>query len=337
MAVQKNNVALPVNKRPMNSLSKPSSQNRASKIPKSLTKTGISTQMNGGTILKPKSKSSVGDSSNNTKLTTKSVHMSINLACQSGLTSKCSIRMSKQCLNKIEARSPTISSPFCFRSEERAAKRKEVTLETVIFSVLLSYLQLCIVLIVWIWYIVFVCYAKFFKKLEEEKNNQKTHTTQVKSKVPFGKIRKLSSSVAVETVSQLHRRPSVSAESSKPTIPKSNQSTTPSVNRLPRRKANENSSPNIQLWTRKNAMFLTSIHCAILTSDYQIRGNQRSFYWPPLYFSSVNHKCTYELFQFWTFRWHNRDRIHNFGIIFGRYVHYWEWVSMNVKLSQNNS
>ncbi|WCJ38654.1 TPX2 (targeting protein for Xklp2) protein family [Euphorbia peplus] len=269
VALQKNTAPLPINKRQMSSLSKSSNQSRASKIPKSSTKMTSSTQINVGTNFKPKSKSSTGDLLNNKKVTSKSVHMSINLSCHSGLTSKSSVRMSKeystapknssrasihvtskllpsmncqsddkryrtlvsksvsgstiaggilQALsgdrtksNGSKARSPIISSPFSFRSEERAAKRKE-----------------------------------FFQKLEE-KNVSKTHT-QVKSKVPLTRPRspklgrKPSSNVVRETSSQLPQRPPVNPER---IIPKSKQSTTRSVTSLPKKKALENASPNI--------------------------------------------------------------------------------------------
>lgn len=60
--------------------------------------------------------------------------------------------------------------------------------------------------------------------------------------------RKPSSSMIQELNSQVPRRPSVNAESSKRVVQKGNQSTTRSVTLLPKKKAHENASPNIQRW-----------------------------------------------------------------------------------------
>ncbi|KAF2292825.1 hypothetical protein GH714_029209 [Hevea brasiliensis] len=96
-----------------------------------------------------------------------------------------------------KARSPIISSPFSFRSEERAAKL----------------LLICC----------FHLLCQFFQKLEEKNNAkeaEKTHL-QVKSKIPLTRPRspklgrKPSSNMVQETNFQVPRRPSVNAESSK--------------------------------------------------------------------------------------------------------------------------
>ncbi|OAY34404.1 protein WVD2-like 7 [Manihot esculenta] len=277
---EKLNLALPNNKRQINSLSK-SSQSRASKIPKSSSKQASSTRMQGGTNVNANGYESVGDLIDKRRSTPKSVHMSINLAPRFGETNKSSVRMlkesstttqnptrasvygisklfpsvnrqsddrrSRSLFNKSvsggkiaggilqalsgdrlksssasggsKARSPIISSPFSFRSEERAAKRKE-----------------------------------FFQKLEEKNNAKEMEKTQsqVKSKIPPARPqspklgRKPCSNVVQKTNIQLHRRPSVNGESSKHIIPKGNQSTTRSVTMLRKKKEHENVSPNIQ-------------------------------------------------------------------------------------------
>ncbi|KAH8495429.1 hypothetical protein H0E87_018560 [Populus deltoides] len=76
--------------------------------------------------------------------------------------------------------------------------------------------------------------------------------SSVEEKIPLTRPRspklgrKSTPNAAREASLQLHQRPSVNAETSKPFIQKSNHSSTCSVNLLPKKKARENASPNIQ-------------------------------------------------------------------------------------------
>uniref|UniRef100_A0A6M2EI71 TPX2 C-terminal domain-containing protein n=1 Tax=Populus davidiana TaxID=266767 RepID=A0A6M2EI71_9ROSI len=156
-----------------------------------------------------------------------------------------------------KSRPPLISSPFSFRSEERVAKRKEF------FQKLgeknnakedtekkhlharpkekaehdLKKLRQS---------------AVFRGKPSDDLHRGLHSPYNSMKKIPLTrprspKLGRKSTPNAVREASlQLHQRPSVNVETSKPFIQKSNHSSTCSVSLLPKKKARENASPNIQ-------------------------------------------------------------------------------------------
>ncbi|CAK7332425.1 unnamed protein product [Dovyalis caffra] len=72
--------------------------------------------------------------------------------------------------------------------------------------------------------------------------------------------RKSTPNVTREASLQLHQRPSVNAENSKAVIQKSNHSSTRSVTLLPKKKAHENASPNIQRFGNRIEGLVRSFH-----------------------------------------------------------------------------
>ncbi|XP_011042331.1 PREDICTED: uncharacterized protein LOC105138040 [Populus euphratica] len=156
-----------------------------------------------------------------------------------------------------KSRPPLISSPFSFRSEERVAKRKEffqklgeknnAKVDTEKKHLLarpkekaehdLKKLRQS---------------AVFRGKPSDDLHRGLHSPYNSMTKIPLTRPRspklgrKSTPNAVLEASLQLHRRPSVNAETSKPFIQKSNHSSSCSVNLLPKKKARENASPNIQ-------------------------------------------------------------------------------------------
>ncbi|KAJ6890240.1 protein WVD2-like 7 isoform X1 [Populus alba x Populus x berolinensis] len=159
-----------------------------------------------------------------------------------------------------KSRPPLISSPFSFRSEERVAKRKEARLISVKLGEKnnakedtekkhlharpkekaehdLKKLRQS---------------AVFRGKPSDDLHRGLHSPYNSMKKIPLTrprspKLGRKSTPNAVREASlQLHQRPSVNVETSKPFIQKSNHSSTCSVSLLPKKKARENASPNIQ-------------------------------------------------------------------------------------------
>ncbi|KAG6757204.1 hypothetical protein POTOM_037509 [Populus tomentosa] len=124
-AAEMENVALPNNKRQMSSLSNSLSQSRASKLPKSSAKLSSSTRLNAT----PNSKKSAGELVGEKRATSKSIHVSINLASRLQDNNKSSVRVSKD--RSATPENPTRGSvhgvskllPLIFRhSQDRRSK-----------------------------------------------------------------------------------------------------------------------------------------------------------------------------------------------------------------------
>ena len=109
VAAEEENVALPSNKRQMSS-SKLSSQNRATKLPKSSAKLSSSTRLRAETNDTPSSKKSAGELMDKKGVTQKSIHMSINFASRLQDNNRSSLRVSKD--RSATPEPPTKVSPF---------------------------------------------------------------------------------------------------------------------------------------------------------------------------------------------------------------------------------
>ncbi|XP_038693478.1 protein WVD2-like 7 isoform X2 [Tripterygium wilfordii] len=116
-----------------------------------------------------------------------------------------------------KTRAPIVLSPFSFRSEERAARRKEKLEEN-----------------------------SKVKEVEKWKLQTKSKMPVTQPQSPKLGRKPMPTRVQDITRSRPPRRPAVDAELSKRSIGKSKQSTAHSVSSLPKRSALENASPNIQ-------------------------------------------------------------------------------------------